>query len=68
MKGERSPARILRDSPYLKSSDYMLNEIIMKYLAEVFDMAFNLDVPIKSILAPQGFSTDIERERLNTGE
>lgn len=66
--GDRSPARMLRDSPYLKSTGHMLSEIVLPYLREVFEKASELDVPVKSVLAPQGFSSDIPREPLPPGE
>lgn len=66
--GDRSPARVLRDSPYLKSTGNMLSEIVLPYLREMFEKAIDLDVPVKSVLAPQGFSADIPREHLPPGE
>ena len=46
----------------------MLSEIVLPYLREVFEKASELDVPVKSVLAPQGFSSDIPREPLPPGE
>ena len=45
----------------------MLSEIVLPYLREVFEKASELDVPVKSVLAPQGFSSDISREPLPPG-